>query len=363
MKRVFAVLLAFVMVVSFAACGKENEKGTENEKNNSGNAVAGYVGIEANNDEGKIIAAADRTLFGSSGLSVEVKEDGYYTYFDGSISFADILAMSGLSLDIPEMDIRIGADNGKVYVLNDEYKEYVTIDIDEILSPSSGEFDTLVTELTDHSVDEWVERLSQNGINVDFAKVAGWVKSLVNGSINEDVIAEIFDTVAIPYIVYCFNNNGIDANLKVSDIPDFKTLKGIIYDFFLDGHASSALDIETNGNKYEVTVNFKAFIKSAVDYLKNHDKLQKLANTEIGQYVIEEVESEIGYIDDGESFTFTVEITDGYISYVEFYDIEITISDFNNVDTKKGYEAIVDDAGDYELIGEINNLDDVVSKM
>ena len=360
MKRVFAVLLAFVMLVSFAACGKGSEKGTENEKNKSNNAVAGYVSIEANNDEGKIIAAADRTLFGSSGLSVKVGEDGY-TFFNGSISFADILSMSGLNVEIDDEDIRLVADGGKVYVVNDYYQEYVTLDIAKILSPSSAEFNSLVTELTNHSVDEWVSILSQMGIQVDFAKVAGWVNALVDGSINEDVIAEVFDTVAIPYFVYMLNTEGVQISAK--DIPDFKTLKGIIYDFFLDGHASSALDIQNNGDRYEVTVYYKAFIESAVDYLKNHDKLQKLVNTEIGQYVIEELEEEIYYFDDAEGFTFTVEITDGYITYVEFYDIEVRLSDFNNVDIKKKYETVVDDIDSYELIGEINNLQELSSNL
>lgn len=360
MKRVFAVLLAFVMLVSFAACGKGSKDGSDAKKNKSGNAVAGYVGIEAKNDEGKIIAAADRTLFGSSGLSVELEEDGE-TLFNGSISFADLLAMSGLSVEIDDEGIRLAADGGKVYVVNDDYKEYFTLDIAEILSPSSDEFNALVTEMTGHSVDDWIGMLSQMGIDVDFKKVAGWVNSLVNGSINEDVIAEVFDTVAIPYLVYILNAEGID--ISESDIPDFKTLKGIIYDFFLDGHASSALEIDENDDEYEVTVNFKALAENAVDYLKSHEKLQKLVNSEIGQYVIREFEEELYYIDSDDSITFTVEITDGFISRIEFYDIEIKLSDFNNVDTKDDFEAVVDDADDYELIGEINNLDDIVSKM
>lgn len=360
-KRLLAALMAFAMLFSLCSCGgKGSEDGAEAEKNKSGNAVAGYVGIEANNDEGKIIAAADRTLFGSSGLSVKAEDDGY-TMFDGTISFSDLLSLSGLYLEVDDSEMRLAAEDGKVYVVNDYYEEYFTLDIEKILAPSSGEFNALVTELTDHSVDEWIEMLSGIGIDVDFKTVAGWVNNLVNGSINEDVIAEIFDTVAIPYFVYMLGTQDIEIN--ESDIPDFKTLKGIIYDFFLDGHASAALDIVNDGDKYEVTVSLKKFVESALNYLEGHEKLQNLVNSEIGQYFLKEVREEFDYVDDGESFTFTVEITDGYISYVEFYGIEVRISDFNSVDTKDEFEAVVDDTKDYELVGEINNLDDVVSKL
>lgn len=361
-KRLLAALMAFAMLFSLCSCGgKGSEDSAEAEKNNSGNAVAGYVGIEANNDEGKIIAAADRTLFGSSGFAVEIIEDGDYISFEGGISFADILSMSGIFFQVGDFDTRVGLNDGKAYVVNDYYEEYFTLDIEKILAPSSGEFDALVTELTDHSVDEWIEMLSGIGIDVDFVTVAGWVNSLVNGSINEDVIAEIFDTVAIPYFVYMLGTEGIEIN--ENDIPDFKTLKGIIYDFFLDGHASAALDIVNDGDRYEVTVSLKKLVESALNYLEGHKDLQNLVNSEIGQYFLKEVREEFDYVDDGESFTFTVEITDGYISYVEFYDIEVRISDFNSVDTKDDYDSLVDDAKDYELVGEINNLDDVVSKL
>lgn len=360
-KRLLAALMAFAMLFSLCSCGgKGSEDGAEAEKNNSGNAVAGYVGIEANNDEGKIIAAADRTLFGSSGLSVKAEDDGY-TMFDGTISFSDLLSLSGLYLEVDDSEMRLAAKDGKVYVVNDYYEEYFTLDIEKILAPSSGEFNALVTELTDHSVDEWIEMLSGIGIDVDFKTVAGWVNNLVNGSINEDIIAEIFDTVAIPYFVYMLGTQDIEIN--ESDIPDFKTLKGIIYDFFLDGHASAALDIVNDGDKYEVTVSLKKLVESALNYLEGHEKLQNLVNSEIGQYFLKEVREEFDYVDEDESFTFTVEITDGYISYVEFYGIEVRISDFNSVDTKDDYDSLVDDAKDYELVGEINNLDDVVSKL
>lgn len=360
-KRFIAALMAFVVLFSLCGCGGKGSKGeADAEKNNSGNAVAGYVDIEANNDEGRIIAAADRTLFGSSGLSFVAKDDGY-TVFDGSISFSDLLSMSGLYLEVDDSEIRLAADNGKVYLLSDDYEEYYIIDIAKILAPSSGEFDALVTGLTDRSVNEWVQMLSQMGIDVDFKKVTGWVNRLVNGSINEDVIAEIFDTVAIPYFVYMLNSEGVEIN--ESDIPDFKTLKGIIYDFFLDGHASSGLDIDNDGDEYEVTVYIKAIVESALEYIESHEKLQKLVNSEIGQYFLREVREEFDYVDEDESFDFTVEITDGYISYVEFYGIEVKISDFSNVDVKEDYDALVEDADGYELVGEINSISDVIEVM
>lgn len=361
-KRLLAALMAFVMLFSLCSCGGKDgsdDKDSQNGGFAGSNAVKGYVGIEANNDEGRIIAAADRTLFGSTGLSVKVKEDGE-TFVDGSINFADVLATSGLSLKIGDGEIRIAAKDGKVYVVNDD-EEYFTIDIEKVLAPSADEFDRLITEITGHSVDEWIGVLSKIGIEVDFQTVAGWVKALINGSINEDIIAEIFDTVAIPYFVHMAKMGGMD--IEKSDIPDFKTLKEVIYDFFLDGHASAALDIVTVGNEYEITVSLKKFVESAIDYLEGHEKLQKLVNSEVGQYFLKEIKDELDYIGDSESFDFTVKINDGYISYVSFFDIEVTISDFNNVNTEDDYKVIADDADNYELLGEIENLDDIAAKM
>ena len=67
-------------------------------------------------------------------------------------------------------------------------------------------------------------------------------------------------------------------------------------------------------------------------------------------------------ISEEERVSFTVELENGYISRVEFYDAEIEFSDFNEfTEIKEDYEDLVEDTADSELEYSVNNLSDVIA--
>lgn len=359
-KRLLAALMAFVMLFSLGACGGKND-GDEEKSQKKGfagaNTVEGYVGIEAHNDEGEIVAAVDRTLFGSSGFSVQLREDNGM-FFNGSIAFGESLAKSGLWFDIEDEIFGAAYDGGFICADGDEYG---VADIAALLSTSEVELDDFFIEFFGADTQEmlrYVEEEFGAEFDVDYQKLMGWIENIINGGINEDVVAEIFDTVAIPLAVAWANEEGI--NITETDIPDFKTLKNILYDFFLDDHAAEALDIQVDGNEYTVVVDLGKLGRYALDYLTNHKALQSLANNEVVAAVIEEAydylyECEI-YLDPIE---FTVEIEDGYIKSVEIYDLKAIFSDFNSVDVKGDYEDLVAGTKNYELIADVDEIDEV----
>lgn len=358
-KRLMAALMAFVMLFSLASCGGKG--GSEEEANKKGfaggNAVEGYVGIEAHNDEGEIVAAVDRTLFGSSGFSVQLKEDNY-TLFDGSIAFGESLAKTGVSFNVDDEFFGVAYD-GKGICANGY--EYGTADIAALLSTSESELDDFFIEFFDADTQEmlaYVEEEFGADFDVDYDKLMSWIENIVSGGINEDIIAEIFDTVAIPLAVAFANNEGI--NIKESDIPDFKTLKNIVYNFFLEDHAADALDIRVDGISYTVVADLGKLGRYALDYLTNCDELQNLANNEVVEEVIAEA---YDYLYECEEYLdpieFTVEIEDGYIKSVELYDFKAIFSDFNDVDVSGDYNDLVAGTKNYDLFADIDELDDI----
>lgn len=359
-KRLLAALMAFVMLFSLASCGGKG--GSEEEANKKGfaggNVADDYVGIEAHNDEGEIIAAVDRTLFGSSGFSVQLREDGY-RFFDGSIAFGETLATSGLWFGI-EDEVFGAAYDGKG-ILTDSYA-YGTVDIAALLSTSESELDDFCVEFFGADTQEmlaYVEEEFGAEFDVDYDTLMGWIENIVSGGINEDVVADIFDTVAIPLVVAWANEEGI--NIKESDIPDFKTLKNILYDFFLEDYAAKALDIQVDGNEYTVVADLGKLGICALDYLTDCDELQSLANNEIVEEIIDEAYDYMyeyeAYIDPIE---FTVEIEDGYIKSVELYDLKAIFSDFNDVDVSGDYEDLVAETKGYELVANVDELEEVM---
>lgn len=370
MKRVFAFLLAFVMLVSFAACDSKDgsskkSDGTgetvnaENQKKLSAYVVEGYKPINSTNDEGKIIAALDKTLFGTRSMKVSVAEYNE-EIFEGYIDLGETLASSGLYFEIDGGETNGAVYDGNLIAADSYYNEHITADIKKIAASDEEEINSFLLELTGHSADEWVEELKTFGIDISTAKVLGWVSKIVDGRINEDVVAEIFDEVAIPYAVAMVNSYGYEIDAK--DIPDFKTLKGIVYEFFLNGHASSALEITVNGDEYEVALHFGEFIKNAVEFVSNHEKLQGIVNSQLGQEFIEMLNEDLEYISEEEDLLFTVELENGYISKVEFYDVEIELSDFNEfTGIKEDYEDLVEDTADSELEYSVNNLSDIIA--
>lgn len=359
-KRLLAALMAFVMLFSLGACGGKNGRDEESQKKGfaGANAVEGYVGIEAHNDEGEIIAAVDRTLFGSNGFSVQLREDNY-KFFDGSIALGESLAKSSLWFSLEDLTFGAAYDGGFICADGDEY---ITADVASLLSTSESELDEFFMEFFGADTQEmlaYVEEEFGAEFDVDYEKLIGWIENIVSGVINEDVIADIFDTVAIPLAVGWANEEGI--NIRESDIPDFKTLKGILYDFFLDDYAADALDIRVDGNEYTVVVDLGKLGRYALDYLTDCDELQGLANNE---FIAEVIDEAYDYLYECETYLdpieFTVEIEDGYIKSVEIYDLKAIFSDYNSVDVSGDYHDLVSGTKGYELLIDIDELDDVM---
>ncbi len=348
-KRLAAALMAFVMLFTLGACGgKGEEKETTTTVANASadvNAVKNYVGIESHNKEGEIIAAADRTVFGSSGLSVEVVENNE-SIFDGSVSFGDSLTESDACFDFTDMGMLGTLNNGEFKCSDGE--KYALFDVIGLLASSKVEFD---------AVKQIISKLVGVEMDVDFEKVKGWADTIIKNGLNEDVIAEIFDTVATPLLVSYANKNGY--SVKVEDVPGFKDLKNIVYDFFLKDYAAPALEINEINGMYDVKVDLMRLAQCAINYVRGHEDLMALSTNADVAKLLDTLYANTADLD-GETFSFKVSVDGGYIKTVEVFEYKITFSDINTVDIDTEKAEVEAQINDDELETEVKSLGDIM---
>lgn len=348
-KRLMAALMAFVMLFTLGACGgKGEEKETTTTVNNGAlnvNAVENYAGIVANNKEGEIIAAADRTVFGSSGLSVEVVENND-SIFDGSVSFGDSLTESNACFDFTGMDMLGTLNDGELKCSDGE--KYALFDVISILAASKVEFDAFK---------QIISKLIGVEMNVDYDKVKGWADTIIKNGINEDVVADIFDTVAIPLLVSYANQNGY--SIKVEDVPGFKELKNIVYDFFLKDYAAPALEINEINGVYDVNVDVMVLAQCAINYLRGHEDLMALSTNKDVAKLLDTLYANTADLE-GETFAFKVSVDGGYIREIEVFEYKITFSNINTVDIDTECAEVEAQINDDKLDKEVKTIGDIM---
>ena len=332
-------------------------------------ALGGWGIFLSANPEVRIAKAAEKTLFSTKSFAVEVSYDGE-TLGEGYVSFGKTTFTSDFFAEIDGE--KIVCDDGQLLMpLGDG--SYISADLPAFFAELKEGLDELVSMVAGGgSADEIAEEINDRfNTNISPEKVLEWAENLIkNNKINEDVVAEIYNTVLVPGLAAEFD-------IEEGDIPNYKKLKSIIGQAFVKGINGDALEVKDtktkNGIKYyEVEVNPIELAKGLGEFALECKDLEAILEVEVGGVTAREaleefVEEATDYIEDDdydpkeETYEFTVGIKNGYLVAVEFEDFEVKLTEINKKhDAKNDYEDV---DGDADEVIEIEDLEQLASEL
>lgn len=307
------------------------------------------------NPEIKIARAVEKTLFKSKSFSFEISADGY-DIAEGYVAFGKTTFTSDFLVGLDGMEII--CDDGQLLVPYSE-GEYLSLDLPEVFADLTEDLDNVLSELAGGDSEALAEKIeNQFGVEVTPDKVAEWAETIIkNKTINEKVIEEIWNTVAVPAAAKYLE-------LEAEDIPDYDDVKSIVSGALTKGVNGDAFKVADTSRKngvkyYECEIIPSEVMKGVCEYALECKKLEAILAYELnsdGTTLKEAIEEALEllkneeypeYLD--EEIEFTVGIKDGYLVAVEYDELEVKITDINKKhDAKNDYAEAEDNANGVE---------------
>lgn len=309
-------------------------------------AFGGWGIFLAVNPQVKVAKAVEKTLFKTKSFSFELSADGY-DVAEGYVAFGKTTFTSDFFVEIEDMGLV--CDDGQLLVPYSG-NEYIAIDLPEVFAGLTENLDDVLSDFVGGDAEEVSEMLEDEfGVEVTPEKVTEWAETIIkNKTINEKVIEEIWNTVAIPVAAKYLD-------LDEKDIPDYDDIRSIIAGALTKGINGDAFKVEDTSKKdgvkyYECEVDLYELAKGMLEYALDCKKLEGILEAEQGGETLREfLEDTLDDIDEDyfpdDPVEFTVGIKNGYLVAVEFDDLEVKISEINkNHDAKEDYAEVEDDA-------------------
>lgn len=310
--------------------------------------VAAWNIFLAVNPQVRIAKALEKTLFASKGITFELTVNGEETVA-GNLVFGKNTFESDLFAEGADGE-RIICDNGRLFIGLDG--GCYTVDMPEICAELAKDLE----EIENGNVTEIVETLEEKyGVEVTPKQVADWAENLIkNKTLNEKVIKEIWNTVAVPVIATYF-----DVDNK--DVPKYTDVKNIISGALKKGIGGEAFKLvdtqKKNGIKYyNCEVVPSEIMQGMLAYVLDCKKLQPILDAQMpdGTVLRDAVENKLETIESGkydgdiyEKVEVTFGIKGGCLVLLKAGDTEFKITEADKkYDAQADYEKYSDAAQD-----------------
>ena len=213
------------------------------------------------------------------------------------------------------------------------------------------------------------------GITIETA--FDWIENIIsNKKINENLLGEIYDE----WVRQMIEEN---TDLKVEELPDYKTIKKVATKFITKGISDEAFEIreeykEDGITKYAVTIHYDILVADLYEFLEGNKDLKDFLATDIGEDLLDELDEAVdeGYFEDEET-EFIVGLSKGYLAYIEYVEedswnygygsesyeyedtIKVTFSNFNkSADFGGKYDEVYAKADDWFKFEDLDDIDE-----